>query len=98
MVERLVWLGHQYVLSAAALTAMDEMAWIWIEGSRVEETQMALLEQVDSVAAFLFVPECQYALATMEWSEQLAVEAEILVAEYSMLLLAGWLVSRSRKK
>lgn len=56
MVERLVWLEHQYFLSAAAPTAMDEMAWLWIEGSRVEETQMALLEQVDSAAAFLFVP------------------------------------------
>lgn len=66
---------------------------MWIEGSRVEEKRMALLEQVDSAAAFLFAPECQYALAMMEWSEQLVVEAEILMAEYSMLLLAGWLVS-----
>lgn len=71
---------------------------MWIEGSRVEEKRMALLEQVDSAAAFLFAPECQYALAMMEWSEQLVVEAEILMAEYSMLLLAGWLVSKSRKK
>lgn len=63
---------------------------MWIEGSRVEEKRMALLEQVDSAAAFLFAPECQYALAMMEWSEQLVVEAEILMAEYSMLLLAGW--------
>lgn len=92
MVKRLVWLEHQYVLSAAAPTAMDEMARMGIEGSRVEEKRMALSEQVDSAAAFLFVPECQFSLAMMEWSEHLTVEAEILMAEYSMLRSAGWLV------
>lgn len=92
MVKRLAWLERQYVLSAAALTAMDEMAWMGVEGLRVEEKSMALLEQVDSAAVFLFAPECQFSLATMEWSEHLAVEAEIPMAEYSMLLSAGWLV------
>lgn len=87
-----MWLEHQYVLYAAALTAMDEMAWKWIEGSRMEEKRVALLEQVDSAAAFLVAPECQFSLATMEWPAHLAVETETLMAEYSMFLSAGWLV------
>lgn len=55
----------------------------------MEEKRKALLEQVDSAAAFLYVPECQFALAMMEQSEHLTVEAEILMAEYSLLLSAG---------
>lgn len=65
MVKRLVWLEHHYVLLAAAPTAMDKTARMGIEGLRVDEKRMALLEQVDSAAAFLFVPECRFALTTM---------------------------------
>lgn len=98
MVKRLVWLEHQYVSLAAALTAMDETARMEVEGLRVGEKQMAQLEKVDSAAAFLFAPECQFALTMMEWSEHLTVEAEILTAGDSMLLSAVWLESTNRKK
>lgn len=73
MVKRLALIDHQYVLLAAALTATDETVGTELEGLMTEEKEMAVLEQIDFAAVFLFDPAYQFSLAMMEPTDHLTL-------------------------